>query len=108
MGIGSAFILLFLFVSGRISTFSGLSLPHLGWVFITALLLFGYVITWYSGLRYLKASVATSVLLLGGPITALLTALTSGFVLSPTQIIGTLFLIGGVVVIGRLNELVRA
>lgn len=108
MGIGSLFILLFLLVSGHINAFASLALPHLGWVFVTAALLLGYVVTWYSGLRYLKATVATSILLLGGPITALFSLTTSGTVLIPTQVIGMLFLIGGVVVIGRINELFRA
>lgn len=108
MGIGSLFILLFLLASGHISAISNLTLPHLRWLFLTSLFLFGYVTTWYAGLRYLEASVATSVLLLGGPITALLTLVASGVSFAPTQMVGILLLIGGVAVVSRIDELVRA
>lgn len=107
MGIGSLFILLFLLVSGHIGAIAGLTLPHLRWLLLTSLFLFGYVTTWYAGLRYLKASVATSILLLGGPITALLSLTTSGVSFAPAQMVGILLLIGGVAVVSCIDELVR-
>ena len=106
MGIGSLFILLFLIFTGHINSIANLTLPHLRWLFITSLFLFGYVTTWYAGLRYLKATVATSILLLGGPITALLTLVTSGASLAFPQFLGVLLLIGGVAVVAKVHELV--
>lgn len=107
MGIGSLFIFLFLLVSGHITAISSLTLPHLRWLLITSFFLLGYVTTWYAGLRYLKASVATSILLLGGPITAFLTLVTSGVSFAPAQAVGIVFLIGGVIIVSQVNELIR-
>jgi len=106
MGIGSLFILLFLIFTGHINSIANLTLPHLRWLLVTSLFLFGYVTTWYAGLRYLKATVATSILLLGGPITALLTLVTSGASLAFPQFLGVLLLIGGVAVVAKVHELV--
>ena len=108
MGIGSAFILLFLLATGRIASVAALTVPHFGWVILTSLFLFGYVVSWYTGLQYLKASVATSILLLGGPVTAFLTLVGSGVGIVPTQALGILLLIGGAILAGRVYELVRS
>lgn len=107
MGIGSLFIFLFLLITGHISSVGNLTLSHLQWLLVASLFLFGYVTTWYAGLRYLKASVATSILILGGPITALLTLVTSGTSLAFPQFLGVLLLIGGVAVVAKAHELVR-
>lgn len=108
MGIGSFFILLFLITTGRIGAIAAVTPAHLGWIAVTSIFLFGYVTTWYVGLRRLKASAATSILLLGGPITALLTLTTSGTVFVPTQVAGTILLIGGVIIVSRIDVLLRS
>lgn len=108
MGIGSLFTLIFLIVSGHLESVANLTPAHLGWVLVTAGFLFGYVTTWYAGLRYLKASVATSILLLGGPVTALLTLFSSGVVIAPAQLLGTVLLAMGVVVVSRIDVLFRS
>jgi len=103
MGIGSLFTLLFLIVSGHIKSAAGLTLVHWEWILIAAAFLFGYVVTWYAGLKHLKASVATSILLLGGPVTALLSFGFSGVALLPAQMLGILLLIMGVIAASRIN-----
>lgn len=108
MGMGSLFILLFLIAIGQAGAIADLTPAHFGWVLVTSAFLFGYVTTWYAGLRSVKASVATSILLLGGPITALLTLLAGGGVPPLAQLVGVLLLIGGVVVLIKPYELVRA
>jgi len=101
MGIGSVFILLFLIVSGNIQTVSRLTPLHFQWILISSVILFGYVTTWYTGLKYISVSVATSILLLGSPITSLLAFFFAGGKITPNQIWGTaLILIGIVAVIG--------
>jgi drug/metabolite transporter (DMT)-like permease len=101
MGIGSVFILLFLIVSGNIQTVSRLTPLHFQWILISSVILFGYVTTWYTGLKYIPVSIATSILLLGSPITSLLTFFFAGGKITPNQIWGTaLILIGIVAVIG--------
>ncbi len=107
MGFGSIFILIFLLLSGRVSGLSQITLAHVGWLTITGLFLLGYVLTWYAGLRTVRASIATSILLLGAPITALLTLVSSGVSFDLSQWIGFLLLIAGVLVVGRFYELIR-
>ncbi|MBU2638592.1 MAG: DMT family transporter [Nanoarchaeota archaeon] len=72
MFFGSLFIFLFLFASGNIAPLASMGAGHWIWVLVTSVLLFGYVITWYTGLKYVDVSVAASVLLVGSVITALL------------------------------------
>jgi drug/metabolite transporter (DMT)-like permease len=106
MGIGSFFILLFLAFTGGFSSIGTLNLVHWQWVVISAILLFGYVTTWYTGLKYVKASVATTILLLGSPITLFLTLIFQGQSFSENQIIGTfLIFLGIIVAIGFKNVL---
>ena len=73
-------------------------------LFIAAILIAGsvrllllYVITWYTGLKYTKASTATSILLLGSPITTLLSFFFLKTHLVVPQAIGILLIIGGVI-----------
>lgn len=75
MFFGSLFILLFWFFTGQAYLTLSLNLEQIGWILITSVFLFGYVATWYSGLKYVKVSVAATILLLGSPITAFLSML---------------------------------
>jgi len=72
MFFGSIFIILFLLITGQVSSANSLNLSQIGWVLITSIFLFGYVSTWYTGLKYFKVSEAAVVLLLASPITTLL------------------------------------
>jgi len=96
MGIGSAFILLFLIFTGNIQAISRLTPLHFQWVLISGVLLFGYVTTWYTGLKSISVSTATVILLLGSPITSLLTFIFQGQGFSIYQTIGSLLLAFGV------------
>jgi drug/metabolite transporter (DMT)-like permease len=66
------FILIFLAATGQMKLLGGLSVADFSWIWITAILLFGYVLTWYTGLKYIPVSSAACVLSLGAPITSLL------------------------------------
>ncbi|OGY21498.1 MAG: hypothetical protein A2126_04150 [Candidatus Woykebacteria bacterium GWB1_45_5] len=96
MGIGSVFILLFLIFTGNIQAVSKLTPLHFPWIVISGVLLFGYVTTWYTGLKYINVSTATVILLLGSPITSLLTFIFQGQSFTQTQLIGSLLLTFGV------------
>lgn len=96
MGIGSVFITLFLIFTGGFSTISTLTALHWQWILISGIILFGYVTTWYTGLKYVKVSTATIILLLGSPITLLLTFIFQGQGFSAPQVIGTGLLVFGV------------
>lgn len=99
MGIGSVFILFFLLASGNIQTVSKLTPLHLQWILISSAILFGYVTTWYTGLKYIPVSVATSILLLGSPITSLLTFFFAGGKITANQFWGMLLILAGVIVV---------
>jgi len=72
MFFGSIFIFIFWIITGQAHLVLSLNLAQLGWVMITAVFLFGYVFTWYSGLKNFKVSEAAIILLLASPITTLL------------------------------------
>src|SRR3972149_346590 len=72
MGFGGLFLFGYLVATGQLSAISAFNEEQLGWVGISALLLFGFVTTWYFGLRHVDVSVATSVLVVAFPITLLL------------------------------------
>jgi drug/metabolite transporter (DMT)-like permease len=96
MGIGSVFIALFLLFTGGFSTVSSLTTLHWQWVLISGVILFGYVITWYTGLKYINVSTATIILLLGSPITSFLVFIFQGQGFSLHQLIGAALLVFGV------------
>lgn len=94
---GSLFILIYLAFTNKISLISTLTSVQFSWILISAPFLLMYVITWYSGLKYTKATTATSILLLGSPITALLSFMFLGAALTTLQAIGMLLIISGIV-----------
>lgn len=106
MFFGSIFILIFLAITGQISLISGLNAHQVSWVIITSVILFGYVITWYSGLKYIPVSVATSILLLGSPITTLLSFVQTG-VIGPKEMLGMGLSLFGVVIILGIRHIRR-
>jgi len=72
MFFGTAIILVFLAITNKLSLALSLTSSQLFWILITSAFLFGYTFTWYFGLKHVKASIATSILLLGSVITTLL------------------------------------
>ncbi len=78
MFFGSIFIFIYLLSSGELATISSLGFNQIGWILITSVLLFGYVLTWYSGLKKVPVSIATVILLSGSTITMLLSSITAG------------------------------
>jgi drug/metabolite transporter (DMT)-like permease len=103
MGIGSLFILIFLVFTGNISSVVQLSMAQIPWILITSALLLGYVLTWYSGLKSIKVTTATVILLLGSPITTALT-LFSGKVVTANQFAGLAIVATGMIVALGLNK----
>jgi drug/metabolite transporter (DMT)-like permease len=66
-------------------------------------LLFSYVITWYNGLKTIPVSTATAVLMLGSPITTLLSLISGGDV-SAREIIAGLVIIFGIIITLTLTK----
>jgi len=78
MTFGSFFIILFLLATGQAHLVASLSLSQVGWTLLSAVILFGYVVTWYTGLKYVRVSIAAAILMIGSTITSILTILFSG------------------------------
>jgi len=96
MFFGSLIILVFLAATNKIFLIMTLTSSQLGWIIITSIFLFGYVLTWYSGLKHIKATVATSILLLGSVITTALDLAFSKLTINTAQSLGMVLLILGV------------
>jgi len=108
MFFGTAIILVFLALTNKLTLALTLTSSQLFWILITSAFLFGYTFTWYSGLKEVKATVATSILLLGSVITTLL-ELAWGTKITATQIGGIILLITGVTsVVGFARVLKKA
>jgi len=93
---GSLFIMAFLIGTGKVGLLATVSVAQLSWIFVTSVFLLLYVFTWYTGLKDVKVTTATSILLLGSPITTLLSFIFLGTALSVIHAIGILLIICGV------------
>lgn len=106
MFFGALFIFIFLLATGQASSTSSLSLAQAGWVLATSLLLFAYSISWYNGLKYIPASHATAILVLGSPITTLLSFISSG-IIGIQEITASSFIIAGILIILGLSQILK-
>jgi drug/metabolite transporter (DMT)-like permease len=88
LGVGLIVLAGYLALTGRLPLLTGLSATHWAWATFTGLLLAGYVASWFGALSRAPATVVTSVLVLGAPITAALAATASGALPAPVQIAG--------------------
>ncbi len=104
MFFGSFFIFIFLLGTGQASLIANLNFTQISWVIITAVILFGYVTTWYSGLKHIPVSQATVILLLGSPITTLLSFI-SGRGITLQEILAGILIISGLILILGLKQI---
>jgi len=96
MFFGSIFILIFLAITNQLSLVSTISSAQLGWIFFTALLLLGYVLTWYNGLKHVNVTTATAILLIGSPITTLLNFFFAHKVMGVVEVLGIISIFAGI------------
>lgn len=110
MFFGSFFIFVFLLITKQFNLIFTLNVPQLSWILLTSALLLLYVITWYTGLKYVNVGVASCVLLLGTFITTLLNYLFLDTTLTLTQAIGMFLLLVGVIVaigISQIQDIIK-
>lgn len=69
MFFGSLLLIIWLTVSGGIGSLIPTSSTQFFWALIVGIILFGYVSTWYTALKYAPATVVSSILTLAAPIT---------------------------------------
>lgn len=74
MIIGSVLLLAFLWVSGRLLPLSGISAEGWGWTILTSVLLFGYVLSWYTALKHAPATYVAALLVPATVVTNVLSA----------------------------------
>jgi len=98
MGFGSLFLLAFLGATGRFELAAKLTTSHFAWILISSAFLLGYVSLWYVGLKHARASVATMVLLVGSPVTTILSWAFTGQAINSLQLLGITLLSIGVAV----------
>lgn len=77
MGFGGVFLLGYLALSGQMGAIGGFAGTDWLMLLLSAVLLFGFVATWYAGLKTVDVSVATAMLVLAFPITWALGFLTA-------------------------------
>jgi drug/metabolite transporter (DMT)-like permease len=100
MFFGAIFILIYLIFTNQASQIFVLNSKQIIWVLITGVILLFYVLTWYSGLKYIPVSKATAILLLGSPITTALNLISGAKIPFQEIISGILILIGIATIFG--------
>lgn len=88
LGIGLVVLVGYVVSTGKVDAILALGPAQWTWVVATGALLAGYVGTWFAALRLAPASVVTSVLVLGAPITATLAAFSNGTIPQALPLVG--------------------
>ncbi|EQD73758.1 membrane protein containing DUF6, transmembrane [mine drainage metagenome] len=111
MGFGVAFLGVYLAFTDQVGRAVALSGAQWEWVGISALLLAAFVATWYAGLKRIEVGPATSVLVLGFPVTFVLESVFAGTPFTLAQAAGAAVVTVGVGVAvgwGALRQAWRA
>ena len=98
MFFGSLLMISYLFISGGFANLKLLNLNQALWLILTVFLLLGYNLTWFNGLKSVRASLASAVLTLAAPITAFIT-LIAGSTISTWDVAGVIFISFGLLLI---------
>ncbi len=107
MFFGGAAIFGYVAATGKLAGIASLSLVHWQWVLITSAFLLLFVTSWYAGLRHAKASTATAILTLGGPITAALNFLFLGKAPTLFEGVGLLLITAGIAAIVGISQIAK-
>ncbi len=98
MGFGALFLLGFLGLTDQYGSVAALTGAQWAWVAISAALLAAFVLTWYAGLQRTDLVVATSVLVLGFPVTWVLGIVAKGTPFTAPEAFGAVAIAAGVVI----------
>lgn len=88
LGLGLVVLVGYLAVTGKLAAVGAVSAEGWFWVLVTGVVLAGYVATWYAALKRAPATLVTSVLVAAAPVTAALTAISSGALPAPPVALG--------------------
>lgn len=100
MFFGALIMLAFLAVTNNVPTIGDLTGSQFQWILVTGGLLFLFVASFYSGLKWIPVSKATALLSVGQPVTAFLSVLFLGQAIAPMEAAGFLALLIGVAFVG--------
>jgi len=103
MGFGLVVLVPFLAATGSLASVLTITTVQWQWVSVTAVLLLGYVWTWYHGLAKVKASAATAVLMLGSVITSILSWAFLAKGMQPVAVVGALVMIAGAIALANIQ-----
>jgi len=107
MLLGSVIIFAVVAFQGKLGMLGGFSGLQWFWIIVPSVLLTGYILTWYTALKYAPATVVASVLVLATFVTSLLQAIFITHVLSIQQLAGgILSLIGSVLIISQVKKII--
>lgn len=95
MGFGAGFLVGYLALTSQLGAIAAFSGGQWSWVLISALLLTAFVGTWYAGLRRVDLGIATSVLVVGFPITWVLSVVVSSAPFTLVQAAGAAAIVAG-------------
>ncbi len=95
----------FLLVSGNFKGMFALKISQLPWLVIPSVLLLSYVVAWYTALKHEKATVVTSVLVLGSLITTALNTIFVSHSFTAEKMLWCLIMALGVVVFNLAGNL---
>jgi len=99
MFIGSIFLIAYLFATKQSAGILHLTPVAMLWTVLMSAFLFGYVFFWYRALKFAPASVVSSILVIGSPITTILSIFfVSGYKFSQNGVYGLILIMVGILV----------
>src|SRR3989337_3640584 len=99
MVLGSIILFAVILFQNKAQMITGLNLIQWGWTLLTSGLLLGYVLSWYTAVKYAPATVVTSLLVPATLITNILTAIFVAHQMPNIQIISNIFIVAGAVLL---------
>jgi len=101
MFFGGLVLFIYLLFTQQVEAIAAVNRSGWIWTLVSAGILFGYVFTWYKGLKLLPASIAASILVIASVVTSILSAVFIKHTVSLTVILGALLIIVAVFIIVR-------
>ncbi|HBH46239.1 MAG: hypothetical protein A2445_00110 [Candidatus Jacksonbacteria bacterium RIFOXYC2_FULL_44_29] len=97
MTFGAGLIFIYLLAGAGLPSVGQISLNLFFWLMVSAVLLIGYMSTWYVGLSRVPVTLASTILLLGSPVTLIFNWMFVGKTLIADQILGIVLIVAGTI-----------
>jgi drug/metabolite transporter (DMT)-like permease len=104
MFFGSIFIFGVLLALGKFDELLSLSMEQIGKIFISTAILFGYVFTWYKGIKLINVSKAAPLLLISPVISLFLGIILFGEPLPQLQLFGSALILTGAYIVSKIKS----